>query len=71
MRTALGAAWSTLVAAELIAAQEGLGHRMQLAQVYYDLATIFAAAALAAGTLAFLFSATASFLRASSKEARR
>jgi len=43
MRTALGAAWSTLVAAELIAAQEGLGHRMQQAQVYYDLATIFAA----------------------------
>ncbi len=43
MRTGLGAAWSTLVAAELIAAQEGLGHRMQQAQVYYDLETIFAA----------------------------
>lgn len=43
MRTGLGAAWSTLVAAELIAAQEGLGHRMQQAQVYYDLATIFVA----------------------------
>jgi NitT/TauT family transport system permease protein len=39
----LGAAWSTLVAAELIAAQEGLGHRMQQAQVYYDLETIFVA----------------------------
>jgi NitT/TauT family transport system permease protein len=43
MRTGLGAAWSTLVAAELIAAQEGLGHRMQQAQVYYDLETIFVA----------------------------
>lgn len=43
MRTGLGAAWSTLVAAELIAAQEGLGHRMQQAQIYYDLATIFVA----------------------------
>ncbi len=41
MRTGLGAAWSTLVAAELIAAQEGLGHRMQQAQIYYDLETIF------------------------------
>jgi NitT/TauT family transport system permease protein len=43
MRTGLGAAWSTLVAAELIAAQEGLGHRMQQAQIYYDLSTIFVA----------------------------
>jgi len=43
MRTGLGAAWSTLVAAELIAAQEGLGHRMQQAQIYYDLETIFVA----------------------------
>lgn len=41
MRTGLGAAWATLVAAELIAAQEGLGHRMQQAQLYYDLPTIF------------------------------
>lgn len=41
MRIGLGAAWSTLVASELIAAQEGLGHRMQQAQVYYDLPTIF------------------------------
>ena len=30
-----------LGAAELIAAQEGLGYRMQQAQLYYDLATIF------------------------------
>lgn len=41
MRTGLGSAWATLVAAELIAAQEGLGFRMQNAQLYYDLPTIF------------------------------
>ncbi|AZK97664.1 MULTISPECIES: ABC transporter permease [Streptomyces] len=40
-RVGLGAAWSTLVAAELIAAQQGLGYRMQQAQLYYDLETIF------------------------------
>lgn len=41
LRQGLGASWATLVAAELIAAQEGIGYRMQQAQVYYDLATIF------------------------------
>ncbi|GAB3473696.1 ABC transporter permease [Nocardiopsis coralliicola] len=41
MRTGLGASWATLVAAELIAAQQGLGFRMQQAQLYYDLPTIF------------------------------
>lgn len=41
LRQALGSGWATLVAAELIAAQQGLGYRMQQAQVYYDLATIF------------------------------
>lgn len=41
MRIGLGSAWATLVAAELIAAQEGLGYRMQNAQLYYDLPTIF------------------------------
>lgn len=41
MRVGLGSAWGTLVAAELIAAQEGLGFRMQQAQLYYDLPTIF------------------------------
>ncbi|WP_155368403.1 ABC transporter permease [Catellatospora vulcania] len=41
MRVGLGSAWATLVAAELLAAQEGLGHRMQSAQLYYDLPTIF------------------------------
>lgn len=41
MRVGLGAAWATVVAAELIAAQEGLGFRMQQAQIFYDLPTIF------------------------------
>lgn len=41
MRVGLGSAWATLVAAELLAAQAGLGSRMQQAQIYYDLATIF------------------------------
>jgi NitT/TauT family transport system permease protein len=41
MRIGLGSAWATVVAAELIAAQQGLGYRMQQAQTYYDLATIF------------------------------
>jgi NitT/TauT family transport system permease protein len=41
MRIGLGSAWGTLVAAELIAAQQGLGYRMQQAELYYDLPTIF------------------------------
>lgn len=41
LRQALGSAWATLVAAELIAADAGLGYRMQAAQVYNDLPTIF------------------------------
>jgi NitT/TauT family transport system permease protein len=41
MRIGLGSAWGTLVAAELIAAQQGLGFRMQQAELYYDLPTIF------------------------------
>ncbi|MFB7595286.1 ABC transporter permease [Streptomyces sp. NPDC056160] len=41
MRVGLGSAWATLVAAELVAAQEGLGYRMQNAELYYDLPTIF------------------------------
>ncbi|MEV6347328.1 ABC transporter permease [Actinoplanes sp. NPDC051851] len=41
MRIGLGSSWATLVAAELIAAQQGLGYRMQSAQLYYDLPTIF------------------------------
>lgn len=41
MRIGLGSAWATVVAAELIAAQNGLGRRMMAAQTYYDLPTIF------------------------------
>ncbi|WP_329247122.1 ABC transporter permease [Actinoallomurus sp. NBC_01490] len=41
MRVGLGSSWATLVAAELLAAQKGLGYRMQNAQLYYDLPTIF------------------------------
>jgi NitT/TauT family transport system permease protein len=41
VRIGLGSAWATLVAAELIAAQSGLGYRMQQAQLFYDLPTIF------------------------------
>lgn len=41
VRIGLGSAWATVVAAELIAAQSGLGIRMQQAQLYYDLPTIF------------------------------
>ena len=41
MRIGLGAAWATVVAAELIAAQDGLGRSMQKAQLYYQIDTIF------------------------------
>ncbi|YBV95158.1 ABC transporter permease (plasmid) [Phyllobacteriaceae bacterium JZ32] len=41
IRIGLGSSWATVVAAELIAAQSGLGFRMQQGQLYYDLPTIF------------------------------
>lgn len=41
MRVGLGSSWATLVASELLAAQQGLGFRMQQAQLYFDLPTIF------------------------------
>ena len=40
MRIALGNAWATLIAAELIAAQSGLGEMMQTASLYFDVPTI-------------------------------
>lgn len=46
MRVGLGSAWATLVAAELLAAQAGLGYRMQQAQLYYDISTIFVGIAM-------------------------
>lgn len=53
MRVGLGSAWATLVASELLAAQEGLGYRMQNAQLYYDLPTIFVGV-IAIGVLGLL-----------------
>ncbi len=41
IRIALAASWSTLVASELVAAQRGLGYRMQIAGLYFDLPTIY------------------------------
>ena len=41
IRIALAASWSTLVASELVAAQKGLGYRMQIAGLYFDLPTIY------------------------------
>ncbi len=41
MRVGLGSSWATVIAAELIAAQAGLGYRMQQAQIYLQLDTIF------------------------------
>jgi len=41
LRIGLGSSWATVVAAELIAAQSGLGFRMQQAQLYYDLPMLF------------------------------
>lgn len=43
MRIGLGASWATLVAAELVGAQEGLGFRMQKASTWYEIPTIFVA----------------------------
>ncbi|MFG2025929.1 ABC transporter permease [Streptomyces sp. NPDC048825] len=43
MRIGLGASWATVVAAELIGAQEGLGFRMQKASTWYEIPTIFVA----------------------------
>lgn len=41
MRIALGNAWGTLVAAELIAAQAGLGYLTQRSALYFDISSIF------------------------------
>jgi NitT/TauT family transport system permease protein len=53
VRIGLGSAWATVVAAELIAAQSGLGFRMQQAQLFYDLSTIFVSL-IAIGVLGLL-----------------
>ena len=41
LRVALGVAWATLVAAELVAAQQGLGAMIQNASAFFDLGTIY------------------------------
>jgi NitT/TauT family transport system permease protein len=41
LRVALGVAWATLVASELVAAQQGLGAMIQNASSFFDLATIY------------------------------
>lgn len=41
LRVALGVAWATLVASELVAAQEGLGAVIQDASAYFQLDTIY------------------------------
>jgi NitT/TauT family transport system permease protein len=41
MRVALGVGWATLVAAELVAAQKGLGAMIQNASSFFDLRTIY------------------------------
>lgn len=41
LRVALGVAWATLVAAELVAAQQGLGAMIQNASAFFDLRTIY------------------------------
>jgi NitT/TauT family transport system permease protein len=53
MRVGLGSSWATLVASELIAAQQGLGFRMQQAELYFDLSTIFVSI-IAIGVLGLL-----------------
>ena len=53
LRIGLGSSWATVVAAELIAAQSGLGFRMQQAQLYYELPTIFVSL-IAIGVLGLL-----------------
>ena len=41
-RVALGVAWATLVAAELVAAQNGIGAVIQNASAFFNLTTIYA-----------------------------
>jgi NitT/TauT family transport system permease protein len=41
LRVALGVAWATLVASELVAAQQGLGAMIRNASAFFDLRTIY------------------------------
>ena len=53
LRVALGVAWATLVASELVAAQQGLGAMIQNASSFFDLNTIYVGI-ICIGTLALL-----------------
>lgn len=53
LRVALGVAWATLVASELVAAQQGLGAMIQNASAFFDLGTIYLGI-ICIGTLALL-----------------
>jgi ABC-type nitrate/sulfonate/bicarbonate transport system permease component len=53
LRVALGAAWGTLVAAELIAAQTGLGFLLETGQEFLHTATVIVAL-LVIGIVGFL-----------------
>lgn len=52
-RIGLGSAWATLVAAELVAANSGLGYLMQTSEQYFDTAAIIVAI-ICIGVLGFL-----------------
>ncbi|HNH36540.1 MAG TPA: ABC transporter permease [Rhodocyclaceae bacterium] len=53
IRVALGVAWATLVAAELIAAQQGLGAMIQDASAFFQLDTIYVGI-ISIGTIALV-----------------
>ncbi|MBW4092786.1 MAG: ABC transporter permease [Proteobacteria bacterium] len=53
LRVALGVCWATLVAAELVAAQQGLGAMIQNASAFFDLNTIYVGI-ISIGVLALL-----------------
>lgn len=53
VRVALGVAWATLVAAELIAAQQGLGAMIQDASAFFQLDTIYVGI-ISIGTIALV-----------------
>ena len=57
MRIALGNAWATLVAAELIAANSGLGHMMKVAATYFRVPTVIVGI-LTIGALGFAMDRT-------------
>ncbi|HZO94205.1 MAG TPA: ABC transporter permease [Candidatus Baltobacteraceae bacterium] len=57
LRVALGVTWATLVAAELVAAQRGLGAVIQNASNYFQISTIYAGI-VCIGAIALLMDAT-------------